>query len=147
MKTALQSRNIPSRTTADPPDMEDAIMSLEKPTDPASTLRLPALLLYPLHEQTDLIKQFAEDESVGQHLQYIMPLPWDEDHVYTPESVDCYIESISGGLIKAGKKMALLRILNSGKVEIVDGLLRIYVVPQNQAAGWIETFKQRNPRR
>ncbi|KAF2157864.1 TPR repeat protein-like protein [Myriangium duriaei CBS 260.36] len=143
LKLALSSRNISIRTTSEPPDMEDAAMSLEEPTNPASTLRIPALLLYPLHEQTDFIKQFAEDESVGQHLQYIMPLPWDEQQIYNPEVVDCYVETTAGGLLKAGKKMALLRILNTGKVQIVDGLLRIYVVPRDKASSWIETFKKR----
>lgn len=146
IQAALRGRNIPVRTTKAAPDMEDAVMSLETPTDPSSTLRIPAMLLYPLHEQTDFLKQFAEDESVGQHLQYIMPLPWDERQEYTPESVDCYVESLTGGLLKVGKKMALLRILNTGKVEIVDGLLRIYVVPTLKAAKWIETFKARTRR-
>ncbi|GAM86611.1 hypothetical protein ANO11243_046250 [Dothideomycetidae sp. 11243] len=146
LKLALQSRNIATKTTTQQPDMEDAAISLEDPANPASTLRVPTLLLYPLHEQTDFIKQFAENESVGQHLQYIMPLPWDGPQTYTPESVDCYVETTSGGLMKAGKKMSLLRILNTGKVLVVDGLLRVYVVPQDRATTWIETFKQRRVR-
>jgi len=118
-------------------------MSLEDPLDAASTLLLPVMFLYPVDLQSDLIKQFQESESVGQHLTYIMPLPWDEKHEYTPESVECYVETTAGGLIKVGKKMALLRILNSGKVEVLDGLLKINVLPKDKAASWIETFKQR----
>ena len=142
LKHALKARGIPTRTTSKPPEMEDAVMKLADPLDAATTLSLPAMLLYPLHHQTDLIKAFPEDESVGQHLTYIMPLPWDKEHEYTPEGVECYIETISGGLIKAGKKMALLRILASGKVEIVDGLLKIHVLPKAKAAAWIEDFKK-----
>lgn len=142
LKHALKSRNIPTRTTTKAPEMEDAKVSLADPLDAASTLRIPAILLYPLHHQTDFIKSFPEDESVGMHLTYVMPLPWDEQREYLPETVECYIETVSGGLIKAGKKMALLRILASGKVEIVDGLLRIYVLPKAKAAGWIEDFKK-----
>lgn len=142
LQHALQARNIVTRTTEKAPEMEDAAIALTDPLDAASTLTLPVMLLYPLHGQTDLIKAFAEDESVGQHLTYIMPLPWDEEHEYTPEGVECYIETIAGGLIKAGKKMALLRILASGKVEIVDGLLRIHVLPKDKAAAWIESFKK-----
>ena len=122
--------------------MEDAVVRLANPLDAASTLSIPAMLLYPLHHQTDLVKAFAEDESVGQHLTYVMPLPWDEESEYTPEGVECYIETIAGGLIKAGKKMALLRILASGKVEVVDGLLKFYVLPKQKAAAWIEDFKK-----
>ena len=142
LKIALKARNIPLRTTKTAPDMEDAAISLENPIDPASTLNVPVLFLYPIHMQSDLIKQFREDESVGQHLTYIMPLPWDEKQEYTPAGVECYVETISGGLIKAGKKLALLRILNSGKVEIVDGLLKVNVLPKDKVAMWIEKFKE-----
>lgn len=142
LKSALKSRNIPTRTTSKPPEMEDAVICLEEPLNPASTLAFPVLLLYPLHLQSDFIKSFREDESVGQHLTYIMPLPWDEQHEYMPEGVECYVETLSGGLIKAGKKMALLRILSSGKVEIVDGLLKVNVLPKAKAAKWIEDFRR-----
>jgi len=142
LKLALKSRNIPTRTTAKAPDMEDAEMRLENPLDPASTLSVPVMLLYPVHMQTDLIKQFQESESVGQHLTYIMPLPWDVKQEYCAEGVECYVETREGGLIKAGKKMSLLRVLSSGKVELVDGLLRINVVPKDQVATWIEKFKK-----
>ncbi|GAB7341131.1 hypothetical protein MBLNU457_7436t1 [Dothideomycetes sp. NU457] len=141
LKIALKARNIPIRTTKAAVDMEDAAISLENPIDPASTLNVPVLFLYPVHMQSDLIKQFREDESVGQHLTYIMPLPWDEKQEYTPAGVECYVETVSGGLIKAGKKLALLRLLNSGKVEIVDGLLKINVLPKDKVATWIEKFK------
>lgn len=143
LKLALKSRNIPTRTTEKGPDMEDASMSLEDPLNPASTLTLPAVFLYPIHLQSDFIKAFSEAESVGQHLTYTMPLPWDEKHEYTPQGVECYVETISGGLIKAGKKMSLLRILASGKVELVDGMLRVNVVPKDKVAAWIEGFKQK----
>ncbi|KAI4759738.1 TPR repeat protein-like protein [Aureobasidium sp. EXF-12344] len=140
---ALKGRNIATRsTTTAPPQLEDAAVQLEDPTDAASTLSFPCLLLYPLHNQTDFIKSFAEDESVGQHLEYIFPLPWDEDQQYLPENVECYIETKTGGLVKAGKKMALLRILNTGKVEIVDSLLRINVVPKSRAQEWVDNFKK-----
>jgi hypothetical protein len=26
---------------------------------------------------------------------------------------------------------------------VVDGMLRVYVVPRTEAAGWIETYKER----
>lgn len=145
VKHALAARNIPTRKTAKAPEMEDAKIALEDPMNAASTLSVPVMLLYPLHHQTDFIKSFPEDESVGQHLTYIMPLPWDEENEYTPENVECYVETITGGLIKAGKKMALLRILASGKVEIVDGLLKIHVLPKPKAAAWIDDFKKIKP--
>lgn len=140
---ALKSRNIPARTTDQAPEMEDATVKLAQPLDHSSTLSIPVILLYPLHLQSDFVKAFQETESLGEHLSYIFPLPWDEKNEYKAESVDCYIETIAGGLIKAGKKLPLLKILASGKVEIVEGLLKVNVVPQAKAAGWIEEFKKR----
>jgi hypothetical protein len=123
--------------------MEDAAIALTDPADPASVLNFPVLLLYPLAAQSDFIKTFAETESLGQHLQYILPVPWDQKGEYTPEGVECYVETVSGGLIKAGKKLSMLKILSSGKVELLDGLLKVSVVPAGQAAKFIEEFKKR----
>ncbi|OCK88154.1 TPR repeat protein-like protein [Cenococcum geophilum 1.58] len=140
---ALKSRNIPTRTTDQAPEMEDATIKLAQPLDHSSALSIPVILLYPLHLQSDFVKAFQETESLGEHLSYIFPLPWDEKNEYKAESVDCYVETIANGLIKAGKKLPLLKVLASGKVEIVDGLLKVNVVPQAKAAGWIEEFKKR----
>jgi hypothetical protein len=87
-----------------------------------------------VHYQSDFIKVFYETETILDHLGYIFPLPWDSAKEYKKETVDCYMETISGGLIKVGKKLSLLRILSSGKVEVVDGLIKIYVVPSAKAA-------------
>lgn len=123
--------------------MEDAAISLEDPKDPASELSFPVLFLYPLHAQTDFIKAVREGESVVQHLEYILPLPWDEKGEYRLDDVECYMETSGGGLIKAGKKLTLVKLLGSGKMEILDGLVRIYVVPKARASEWIEQFKLR----
>ncbi|OCK79220.1 TPR repeat protein-like protein [Lepidopterella palustris CBS 459.81] len=143
LKLALMSRNIPTRTSEQAPEMEDAAIKLEKPLDPLSTLSIPVILLYPLHMQSDFIKAFVETETLGEHLQYILPVPWDEAGEYTVEGVECYMETIAGGLIKAGKKLAMRKILGSGKVEVVDGLVRLNVLPKAKAQGWIEEFKKR----
>lgn len=101
------------------------------------------MLLYPVHAQTDFIQAFREDESIADHLAYILPLPWDEEGEYSLEGVECYMETAEGGLIKAGKKLSLLKLLSSGKVEVLDGLVKILVVPKGKAGGWIEDFKKR----
>ena len=124
--------------------MEDAKITLEKKTDPASEMSFPVLLLYPLHAQTDFIKTFKEAEALVDHLEYILPLPWDSSGEYgNGEDVECYMETAQGGLIKAGKKLSLIKLLGSGKVEIVDGLVRVFVVPKKRATEWIEQFKLR----
>jgi hypothetical protein len=144
MKTlaaALKSRNIASRTTDKAPDTEDAVVKLADPISPESTLSVPVVLLYSIHLQSDFVKAFEEDQTLHEHLLYIFPLPWDEESEYTVASVECYIETVAGGLIKAGKKVPLIKILATGKVEIVDGLLKVHVIPKVKADKWIEEFK------
>ena len=129
--------------TDQPPDLEDAAIKLADAMDPSSTLTFPVILLYPTHSQSDFIKAFSEKEKLEQHLDYIFPLPWDEQHEYRIDNVEAYMETSAGGLIKVGKKMSLGKVLGSGKTEIVDGLVRISVLPKDRAADWIEEFKKR----
>ena len=143
LRVALKQRNILSRTTTTAPIMEDATIALADPVDAKSMLSFPVMFLYPLHAQSDFIKAFTEDETLSQHLEYILPMPWDTDHEYALSSVECYMETVQGGLIKAGKNLTLLKFLGSGKVEVVDGLVKVNVVPKTKASHWIEEFKQR----
>lgn len=146
MQLALKSRNILTRKTDNPPDLQDAELKLESPLDPSSILTFPVIVLYPTHAQSDFIKAFSEREKLGEHLHYIFPLPWDEQHEYTIDNVEAYMETTTGGLIKVGKKMSLGKVLGSGKPEVVDGLATISVVPRNRAADWIEEFRKRKGR-
>lgn len=144
LKAALQAREIKVRKTAQPPEMEDAKIELvPDPTDPTSTLSFPTVLLYPLHLESDFIKAFNETEPLGHHLSYILPLPWDREGVYTPNGVECYMETITGGLIKVGKKASLLKVLSSGNVEVVDEVVKIFVVPKARADEWVQDFKRK----
>ncbi|KAF2273968.1 TPR repeat protein-like protein [Westerdykella ornata] len=146
LSLALKSRGILTRSTDEAPDLEDAAVKLANPLDPSSELSFPVLLLYPAHSQSDFVKAFSEKERLDQHLEYIFPLPWDAEQEYTVEGVEAYMETAAGGLIKAGKKMALGKVLGSGKVEVVDGLVRISVLPKAKSSTWIEDFKQRRAR-
>ena len=140
LQTALAARNIKTRGSRKPPDLQDATIRLSPdPLSPKSMLEFPAMFLYPLHNQTDLVKAWAEKDAVWQHLSYILPLPWDEKSEY--KDVECYMDTITGGLMKVGKKLSLLELLSNGKTEIVDGLVRIYVVPTARAREWIEEIK------
>jgi hypothetical protein len=93
--------------------------------------------------QTDFIKAFSEMDRIFDHLEYLFPLPWDVKHEYQASSVDCFMETITGGLIKAGKKLPFLQILSGGKVEVVDDLVKIIVVPASKSQRFIEEFKVR----
>ncbi|KAJ4408483.1 HSP70/90 co-chaperone [Didymella pomorum] len=141
---ALKARNVTVRTTTDEsPDLEDAKIALQNPLDPSSPLSYPTLILYPAHSQSDFVKAFNEHQALPEHLKYIFPLPWDEEEEYTVDNVEAYMETAAGGLIKVGKKMALHKVLGSGKVVVSDGLVRISVVPKAKSAAWIEEFKKR----
>lgn len=140
LRTALAAREIRMKGSEKAPDLQDAVIRLSPdPLSPKSMLEFPVMFLYPLHNQTDLIKAWAEKDAVAQHLSYILPLPWDEKGEY--KDVDCFMDTVTGGLMKVGKKLTLLELLSNGKTEIVDGLVRIYVVPTARAKEWIEDVK------
>jgi tetratricopeptide (TPR) repeat protein len=143
LKTALQARGIRTRSTGRPPDMEDAKVKLSPDElDPESALVFPTLLLYPCHMESDFIKAFSERESLDQHFGYVFPLPWDRTGEYSPAGVECYVETVSGGLVKVGRKVPLLKVLSGGNVEVVDDLLKIFVVPRARAEAWVKEFKE-----
>ncbi|KAK3069739.1 HSP70/90 co-chaperone [Teratosphaeriaceae sp. CCFEE 6253] len=146
LRLALRQRNIATRSTQTTPDLEDAAIRLASPLDASSALTLPLVLLYPLHAQSDFVKACAETDTLAQHLAYIFPLPWDAGHEYTVQSVECYMETTQGGLIKAGKNLSVVTLLGSGKVEVVDGLVRVNVVPKARGREWIADFKRRSGR-
>lgn len=142
LAAAIKARGIRTRTTDKPPEMEDAKVSLvPDPADPTSSLTFPTVLLYPLHLESDFIKAFGEADSLDQHLGYVFPLPWDREGVYAVNGVECYVETVSGGLAKIGKKVPLLKMLSGGNVEVVDELVKIFVVPRAQAESWVKEHK------
>ncbi|CAK7235203.1 HSP70/90 co-chaperone [Sporothrix bragantina] len=152
LKYVLHVRGVRTRTTAQPPEMEDAAVRLEPEDDGTwdldvsqSTLCYPTVLLYPLKLQSDFIKAFNETETLGDHLAYILPVPWDttgKDYAQA-SNVDCYMETIAGSLVKVGKKMALGKILAQANVEVVDDVVRVFVVPRDQAENWVKEFKEK----
>lgn len=144
LRAALKARGIKVRRTEQPPEMEDAeIRLVPDPVDPTSTLSFPAVLLYPLHLESDFIKSWGEMEPMGHHLDYILPVPWDKVGEYTPLGVECYMETIKGGLIKVGRKVTLLKVLSMSTVEVVDEVVKVFVVPKAKAAAWVTDFKSK----
>lgn len=146
LRAALRARGIRTRSTEQPPEMEDAAIRLTPdPVSPNSTLTFPVVLLYPLHLQSDFIKAFSETDTLASHLDYIFPLPWDEQHEYTMDEVEGYMETSSGGMVKVGRNVSLLKVLGSGNVEVIDGMVKISLVPKGKAAGWIDKVRKRKP--
>lgn len=144
LSTALKARQIRTRKTEQPPDLEDAkIRLVPDPLSPESTIEFPAVFLYPMEAESDFIKSFSEMNSISDHLDYIFPLPWDIKKEYTVNNVECFMQTVTGGLIKAGKSLPLLQILSGGKVEVIDQLVNIYVVPLSKTGKFIAEMKAR----
>ncbi|KAJ5707394.1 hypothetical protein N7488_007195 [Penicillium malachiteum] len=144
LSTALRAREIRTRKTDQPPEMEDAkIRLVPDPLSPESSVEFPAVFLYPMDAQSDFIKSFSELHTITDHLDYMFPLPWDIKKEYTIPGVECFMQTVTGGLIKAGKKLPLLQILTGGKVEVVDEMVRIFIVPTSKSAAFIAEMKSR----
>lgn len=144
LATALKARNIKIRGSVKPPEMEDAAIRLAPdPLSPKSLLEFPVMFLYPMHNQSDFVKAFAEKDAINHHLSYILPLPWDRSGQYTLDSVECYMDTNTGGLMKVGKKISLLEVLSNEKIEVIDGLVRLHVVPRTLAPAWIDEIKRK----
>jgi tetratricopeptide (TPR) repeat protein len=146
LRAALKARGIKMRRTAQPPEMEDARVKLVPDEgDPKSSLVFPTVFLYPLHLQSDFVKEFGEVETVAERLGVVMaePLPWEGGMEYGVgvKGVECYMETIAGGLVKVGKNVTLLKVLSAGNVEVVDEVVRVFVVPKGRAEAWVKDFK------
>ncbi|KAK6537728.1 hypothetical protein TWF694_011896 [Orbilia ellipsospora] len=157
LKKALLLRNITQRSTSscqlDLP--ADAEVRLENPLDPDSILHFPLVILYPLHLESDFIKSVPESETMHFQLEEILsasnPPPWDRESEYTPSSVEILVEKkkydIHGqpSLNKLGKNTSLRKALQEGKLELIDGVLCVFVVPKLRLSEFINDWKQRNP--
>ncbi|KAL9608466.1 MAG: hypothetical protein Q9167_006717, partial [Letrouitia subvulpina] len=147
LHAALLARGIKTRSTLKPPDLEDATLHLSPdPVDPSSELRFPVLFLYPLHGQSDFVKSVSEKEVLGVFWEEeMLPLPWDERAEYKAKEVEMYAEKDSSGkgMVKVGRKATVLGFLGGGKVEVVDEIVRVFVVPKARAGEWVESMKAR----
>lgn len=145
---ALRARKIQLVGTPRPPNMDDVEIHLSpNPLSMDSALQFPTMFLYPMHNQSDFVKAFSEQDSISVHLEYMFPAPWDTQSEYTPASVECYIDTAAGGMMKVGKKVPLIEILSNDKIVIVDGLVRVHVVPQKLAPAWIAEVKEKRAKK
>jgi tetratricopeptide (TPR) repeat protein len=146
LRAALKARGVRTRRTPQPPEMEDAKVRLvPDPLDPRSEIVYPVVLLYPLVLQSDFIKEFGETELLGERLDQVLEErpAWDREGEYGSGEAECYMETLTGGLVRVGRKVSLLAVLGKGNVEVVDEVVRIFVVPKQKADGWIADFKRK----
>ncbi|KAI5798053.1 TPR domain-containing protein [Peziza echinospora] len=149
LKLALRERGIRARMTDQPPELEDAEIRLEDPLDSKSTLSFPAVVLYPCHLQSDFVKAFDESltcEDVIGGMVLAEPLGWEGGEEYRDwKKLEVYMETRTGGLVKVGKKVPLGDVLGGtdGKLEVVDQLVKFFVIPRGRRDEWIEDWKKK----
>ena len=170
LSAAITARGIKVRWTGQPPDLEDAKVHLEPdPLSATSEVFWPVLVLYPLVGESDFLKGVGETASVVDIVATVLGeglLPWDGEGEYVlgdgvegrkvdgaeegkkkKKGVDVFMETVEGGMVKVGRKMRLLDVLARGNVEVVDGVVRCFVVPRAKVEGWVEEMRKRKGRR
>ncbi|KAI4105882.1 MAG: hypothetical protein LQ339_003200 [Xanthoria mediterranea] len=161
LSAAITARGIKVRWTGQPPELEDAKVHLEPdPLSATSEVFWPVLVLYPLVGESDFLKGVGETASVADIVGTVLGeglLPWDGEGEYVlgdggeegkkKKGVDVFMETVEGGMVKVGRKMRLLDVLVGGKLEVVDGVVRCFVVPRAKVEGWVEEMRKRKGRR
>ena len=143
LKKALIRYNIQSRQEMRAPAVEGCKIRLVDPEDSFSDLVFSVLLLYPLSGQSDYINACEGSSALADHLDYLFPIPWDKAIDYTPESIDCYMESIGGDLFKVGRRLPFQTIFERGIFGFVNNMLKLYILPSSQATTWISEMKRK----
>lgn len=144
------------------------MIHLEDPLKVTSRLFFPVLVLYPVEGESDFLKKVGEGDGWGDVLQLVLGEeggregrggggevgsagegqtnagpPWDTNREYTISNVESFMETKEGGMVKVGKKVRLLDMLSNGKVEVLDGIVRVFVVPKGKVKEWVEDMKAR----
>lgn len=129
--------------------LDGAILKLEDPLDVESQLIFPAMILYPTIDEFDYVAEVGELTEPADLLRMLLDRPkeWFEDPKhknFNLKSLQCYLETVSGGLVKIGKKAALNTALmaETSKAPLFDNGLRLYVVPKESFELWVLTWKK-----
>ena len=148
LDNSIKLRHIQVVKSTRPPELlEEATIRLEDPTDYESQLIFPAMILYPTIDEFDFVAEISELSTPSEILSIVFDRPkeWFEDpkHAgFKPEKMVCFMETISGGLIKIGKNVAINTALmaDSPKAPLFDNGLRLYVVTKEASKQWISTW-------
>ena len=117
-----------------------------------SSLIFPVHFLYPQHATSDMVPDFHEDTSFGEHLTVMFPPNaeppnWDRAGEYVNGRLSIYAATGRKRLLKIGKKMTLRDVIReAGKdgdgLELQGGCLAVIVVPRGAVeTKWIAEFK------
>ncbi|KAI3404663.2 CNS1 [Candida oxycetoniae] len=145
LQNSLKLRQIEIVTTKNPLEMlKQATVRLEDPADYQSQLIFPALILYPTIDEFDYIAEISELSTPLEILEIILnrPKEWfDEKHKnFHVKTLDCFMETAAGGLVKVGKKIELNQALK--KAPLFDNALKLYVVPKQDESSWVSKWNK-----
>ncbi|RPA80387.1 TPR-like protein [Ascobolus immersus RN42] len=145
LQLALKARQVNISHSVKAPDTQDAEIQLEDPLNPASILSYPLLFMYPINAQSDFVKAARETSTLKEQLELVLEEPphWDVGHEYTPSGVVVYVETRAGGLAKAGLKAPFHKLVKEGNIELLDGIIRLLVVPKSKSTLFVEEWKRR----
>ncbi|KAL9936076.1 hypothetical protein V8E36_004918 [Tilletia maclaganii] len=112
---------LPSECRADLPLLSSTTWRAPDPI--RTSLILPVFLLYPQHDQSDLITHFHEDETMGDRLDAVFPAdappqPWDaERREYVSKKLVVYASTRKRRLFKVGRGLSLRELMEKGADE------------------------------
>ncbi|CUM47103.1 uncharacterized protein AC631_04838 [Debaryomyces fabryi] len=147
---AIKLRHIEILKSARPAELlEDAKIRLEDAMDHESQLIFPAMILYPTTDEFDYVAEISELSTPTDILKVVLnrPKEWFEDpkhENFTLKKLQCYMETVSGGLVKVGKNVAINNVLMSDKPKapLFDNGLRLYVVPKSDSEEWLSKWNK-----
>lgn len=147
-------RGVIQRSIPPKPDLPpNARVHLEEPMDPNSTLNFPVVILYPMLLQSDFLASVTENDTVHLHIQQILSVEnrpqWDNEAEYLPDNVEVIVErkkdaGRKAGLSKMGKNITIRTVLQEGKLELINGVLSVFVIPKKQVTKFVEVWKTEN---
>lgn len=150
LDNTIKLRHYTILKSVNPPELlTDAKIRLENETDHESQLIFPAMILYPTTDEFDYIAEVGELSTPLEILELLMDRPkeWFEDpkhENFSVKKLECYMETISGGLVKVGKKISINNALmnDKSKAPLFDNSLRLYVVPKSDSPDWLSKWNK-----
>lgn len=147
---AIKLRHLEILKSARPAELlEDAKIRLEDAMDHESQLIFPAMILYPTTDEFDYVAEISELSTPADILKVVLDRPkeWFENpkhENFTLKKLQCYMETVSGGLVKVGKNVAINNALMSDKPKapLFDNGLRLYVVPKPDSEEWLSKWNK-----
>jgi hypothetical protein len=134
---------------------------LDNPYEPkfdGDDLAFPVFFLYPQYAVSDMISEFFEDTTFGEHLQTMFPHQappkWDVEHQYVVGKLSIYAPTHTRRLLRVGMKKTLREVfVDAAKVkdkpdikdglELKEGCLTFVILPKDSEVekNWIKEYK------